>query len=97
MILHYYSARGALLAALNIGIVKNVAKHFFNLKIDMNKLATQDVDDSTFTTWRIIILGPYNLEMDADSKPVMSSTFHADSKLDTKYDSDVKSCPFSHK
>jgi hypothetical protein len=58
MVLHYYSQRGAGCAALNVGIVKEVARYFFNLNIEMKRIATQDVDESPFTSWKITVLSP---------------------------------------
>ena len=55
MIFHYYSQRGSSLASLNVGVVKQVAKQFFNKQVTMVRIATQDVDESPYTTWRIII------------------------------------------
>lgn len=54
IILHYFSQRGSLLSPIVVGIVKEVAKYFFCIEIDMQRIATQDVDDSKYTTWRII-------------------------------------------
>lgn len=49
-----------MLAALNKGLIKEVARHFFNLKVDMIRIATQDQAGSQFTTWRIVIVGPFD-------------------------------------
>ena len=58
---------------LNTGLIKEVARYFFNLKVDMIRIATQDVDGSQFTSWRIIIRGPYEEERDTMSKGGSSS------------------------
>ena len=60
MVLHYISQRGAGCAFLVVGVVKEVAKFFFNLQIEMKRIATQDIDDSPFTSWKIIVKGPYD-------------------------------------
>lgn len=62
--------------AINVGIVKNVAKFFFKLKIEMKKFAVQDVDDSEFTSWRVIILGP----IDATPADATAATIKEDIK-----------------
>lgn len=41
-----------------MGVVKDVAAYFFKQKIEMKKIAVQDVDESPYTTWRVTILGP---------------------------------------
>ena len=56
-----------MLAGLNIGLVKEVARYFFNLKVDMIRIATQDVDGSQFTSWRIVVRGPYEEAGEAGS------------------------------
>ena len=43
--------------------MKDVATYFFKTKIELTKIAVQDIDDSPYTSWRIVILGP--LEVDA--------------------------------
>src|SRR6056300_1507496 len=58
IILHYYSTRGALLAGVVVGITKEVAKTYFDVEVTMIQLATQGVDDSQCTTWRITSVDP---------------------------------------
>ena len=58
IILHYYSTRGALLSGVVVGITKEVAKTYFDVEVTMIKLATQDVDGSQCTTWRITSVDP---------------------------------------
>lgn len=90
MILHYYSKRGPLLASINVGIVKEIAKYFFKIKISMERIATQDKDDSDYTSWRIVILGPFD---EVVSPPVEDNS--SDSKdIIEKEDSKESKCPF---
>jgi hypothetical protein len=59
IILHYYSIRGALLSGVVVGIVKEVAKVYFDVEIHMDKLAIQDETiDQQCTTWRISSIDP---------------------------------------
>ena len=58
IILHYYSTRGALLSGVVVGITKEVAKTYFDVEVTMIKLATQDVEGSQCTTWRITSVDP---------------------------------------
>ena len=92
MVLHYYSQRGPGCAALNVGIVKEVAKFFFNLEIEMTRIATQDVDESPFTSWKIIVKGPY----DAASRGRALGQTIPPSQVETNVRSDAK-CPFGYK
>lgn len=92
MILHYYSQRGSAVASLNVGIVKEVAKYFFNLKIEMIRIATQGVEDSEFTSWRIITKGCHDVDGQASAK---SETILPTQYESRKNNSTVK-CPFSN-
>lgn len=58
IILHYYSTRGALLSSLVVGIVKEVAKTYFQIEVKMLRLAVQGEDGSECTTWRISSVDP---------------------------------------
>jgi hypothetical protein len=59
IILHYYSIRGPLLSGVVVGIVKEVAKVYFDVEINMDKLAIQDENvDQQCTTWRISSIDP---------------------------------------
>jgi hypothetical protein len=51
-----------------VGLVKEVARYFFHQRIEMKRMATQDVDGSQFTSWRVTILGPIEI----DDKNVVS-------------------------
>ena len=72
IILHYYSIRGPLLSGVVVGIVKEVAKVYFDVEIDMDKLAVQDENaDQQCTTWRISSIDPtmsYKLTTDKGKK-----------------------------
>jgi len=58
IILHYYSVRGALLGGVVVGIVKEVAKTYFDVEVQMDKLAVQGENGSECTTWRITAKDP---------------------------------------
>lgn len=58
IILHYYSVRGALLGSVVVGITKEVAKTYFDVEVDMVKLATQGEEGSECSTWRISATDP---------------------------------------
>ncbi|CAJ1941243.1 unnamed protein product [Cylindrotheca closterium] len=58
ILLHYYSQRGNRLVAWVVGIVKELASYHFRVEIDMERLSLQDVDGSSFTTWRIVATDP---------------------------------------
>ena len=58
IILHYYSTRGSLLAGVVVGITKEVAKTYFDVEVTMIQLATQGVENSQCTTWRITSVDP---------------------------------------
>ncbi|CAJ1941380.1 unnamed protein product [Cylindrotheca closterium] len=58
ILLHYYSQRGNRLVAWVVGIVKELASYHFGVEIDMTRLSLQDVDGSSFTTWRIVATDP---------------------------------------
>ena len=58
IILHYYSVRGALLGGVVVGITKEVAKTYFDVEVNMVKLATQGEEGSECSTWRISATDP---------------------------------------
>ena len=58
IILHYYSVRGALLKSVVVGIVKEVAKTYFDVEVGMIMLNTQGEEGSECTTWRITATDP---------------------------------------
>jgi guanylate cyclase soluble subunit beta len=58
ILLHYYSKRGSLLVPLVLGLVKEVALVHFSIEIDMEILATQDENDSKYSTFRITAKDP---------------------------------------
>jgi hypothetical protein len=49
LLLHYHSKRGNMLAPLAKGLVAEIAEFQFGVKIDMQRLNTQDVDGAEFT------------------------------------------------
>lgn len=57
LILHYFSQRGSVMAPFVVGIVKQAAQYLFSLVIVMTRIATQGVNDSEFTTWRMFRTG----------------------------------------
>ena len=58
IILHYYSIRGALLGGVVVGIVKEVANVYFDVEVNMDRLAVQGEENSQCTTWRITAVDP---------------------------------------
>lgn len=88
MILHYYSQRGSVMANLNVGIVKEVAKYFFDLKIYMIRIATQDVDDSQFTSWRIIVRGPWSASANSNKAENENTSSQQEGKSSNDGDGD---------
>jgi hypothetical protein len=53
ILLHYYSLRGTLLVPMVVGIVEQLASYHFEVEVKMYRLALQDEDGSSITTWRI--------------------------------------------
>eukprot|EP01038_Epipyxis_sp_PR26KG_P013579 gene13579-18222_t len=53
IILHYFSKRGPVFVPLVVGIVREISQHYFNLSIEMERIALQGENNSEFTTWRI--------------------------------------------
>lgn len=57
-LLHYSSTRGATLAPLVVGIVKDVAEYYFSLQISMLTISLQGGSDgSKYSTWKIRRIG----------------------------------------
>jgi guanylate cyclase soluble subunit beta len=53
ILLHYYSLRGTLLVHMVVGIVEQLASYHFEVQVKMHRLALQDEDGSSITTWQI--------------------------------------------
>ena len=58
ILLHYYSLRGTLLVPMVVGIVEELAEYHFDVQVKMDRLALQDEDGASFTTWRITTVDP---------------------------------------
>lgn len=43
---------------MNVGIVKEAARIFFKLNVEMTRLTIQGVDGAEESSWRIVIMGP---------------------------------------
>ena len=75
-----------------------VAKFFFKQKIDMKRIALQDVEESLFTSWRIVILGPYGPEAAATAKDATAEGIKSDINSSTIVSADTSNpptgCPF---
>ena len=56
-LLHYRSARGALLAPLVVGIVRKAAHIYFLRGVTLDRVATQG-EGSEYTSWRVAVTGP---------------------------------------
>ena len=60
------------MAPIVVGVVKDVATYFFKQKIELKRIAVQDVDESPYTTWIVTILGPLEdtPEVDATAEAI---------------------------
>lgn len=56
LILHYYSYRGELFAPMVIGCVKEAAKVYFHLDVELDPVFQQLNDNTLHAAWRIIIV-----------------------------------------
>jgi hypothetical protein len=79
--------------------VKNVATFFFKVNISMQKIAVQDVDDSQFTSWKIVILGPIDAVPTTDAtataiKEVIKSHASSSDGAMTSSSPPPPGCPF---
>ena len=54
------------------GIIVEAARVFFKQKIDMKCIALQDVEESPYTSWRIVVLGPCDDVVDAAAESIKS-------------------------
>jgi hypothetical protein len=106
ILLHYYSKRGSLLAPLVVGVVKEVARFHFEMKVVLERIATQDENGSEFTTWIISAVDPADSCKltegvgDVDAKPYATrrgTLLHSNSSHDkgTPSDGRTMTCPFS--
>jgi hypothetical protein len=59
---HYFSHRGSLLVPLVVGIIKKVAKAYFDIEINMDQLQLQDEDEAEHTSWRVTTVDPLKRE-----------------------------------
>lgn len=53
ILVHYFSHRGSLLVPLVVGVIKKLARCYFDIEIDMDQLQLQDENEAKHTTWRI--------------------------------------------
>lgn len=53
ILVHYFSQRGSLLVPLVVGVIKKLARCYFDIEINMDQLQLQDEDEASNTTWRI--------------------------------------------
>ncbi|VEU41405.1 unnamed protein product [Pseudo-nitzschia multistriata] len=58
ILVHYYSHRGSLLVPLVVGIIKKVARVYFDIEIEMDQLQLQDENEAKHTSWRITTVDP---------------------------------------
>lgn len=59
ILVNYYSKRGSLLVPLVVGLIKRVAKVYFEIDIDMEQLQLQDeAAGVNHTTWRVTTVDP---------------------------------------
>ena len=58
ILVHYYSQRGSLLVPLVVGVIKKLAKVYFDIEIKMDQLQLQDENEATNTSWRITTEDP---------------------------------------
>lgn len=59
ILVNYYSKRGSLLVPLVVGLIKRVAKVYFDIEIDMHQLQLQDeAAGINHTTWRVTSVNP---------------------------------------
>ena len=81
LLLYYKSMRDAALIPLVVGMVREIAKVYFGITIDMELLTTQN-EDSEFTTWRIRETGVVHPEM-GEAQQSHVSNFLAESVTTT--------------
>lgn len=56
---HYFSQRGSLLVPLVVGLIKRLAREYFDIEIDMDQLQLQDEANGVKnTTWRVMTVNP---------------------------------------
>ncbi len=58
ILVHYFSQRGSLLVPLVVGVIKKLARVYFDIEINMDQLQLQDEDEANNTTWRITTMDP---------------------------------------
>jgi len=58
IMVHYFSQRGSLLVPLVVGVIKKVARCYFDIEIDMDQLQLQDENEAKNTSWRITTVDP---------------------------------------
>lgn len=59
ILVNYFSHRGSLLVPLVVGLIKRVAKVYFDIEIEMDQLQLQDEDAGVnHTTWRVTTVDP---------------------------------------
>jgi len=58
ILVHYFSQRGSLLVPLVVGVIKKLARVYFDIEINMDQLNLQDEDEANNTTWRITTVDP---------------------------------------
>lgn len=58
ILVHYFSQRGSLLVPLVVGVIKKLAKVYFDIEINMDQLQLQDEGEANNTSWRITTVDP---------------------------------------
>jgi len=58
ILVHYHSRRGSLLVPLVVGLIKRIARDYFEIEITMDQLQLQDEEDAKNTSWRVTTADP---------------------------------------
>jgi len=58
ILVHYFSHRGSLLVPLVVGVIKKLAKVYFDIEINMDQVQLQDENEANHTSWRITTVEP---------------------------------------
>lgn len=85
ILVNYYSKRGSLLVPLVVGLIKRVAKVYFDIEIDMHQLQLQDeAAGINHTTWRVTAVDPNeSLRLRGKRKQTKSSRRYDDETVVT--------------
>mmetsp|Transcript_21651 Transcript_21651/g.47288 ORF Transcript_21651/g.47288 Transcript_21651/m.47288 type:complete len:467 (+) Transcript_21651:386-1786(+) len=82
ILVHYYSQRGSLLVPLVVGVIKKVARVYFDVEIDMDQLELQDENEAKHTSWRVTTVDPLKTNILQGNKSPNKTKKHRSESFD---------------